>query len=156
MVMSKQDDIRTKWGRTHIAGLNLGAMNVAIPVGVLLAVIAGVVAGRVGLDGERAWLGGIVFGFMVSWGLVALVWIIIVDRKTLLGATDRPEESIESSWMQTASSGAFFDTVAIAGFGSAIVSFMDVDWSGSLLLLGIAVIGMSSFGIRYLISSRRG
>lgn len=156
MMAQQHKEERTKWGRAHIAGRDLSAMKVAIPVGVLLSVVAGVVAAWAGFGGERSWLGGAIFAFVMSWGFVALVWAIIVDRSTLQGATDRPEESIESSWMQSASSGAFFDTIAIAGFGSAIVTFMDVNWSNGLVLLSVCLIGMLSFGLRYLISSRRG
>jgi len=153
----KQHNVeRSKWGRARIAGHNVSAMKVAILVGVMLSVIAGVLASRVGFAGERMWLGGIVVAVVMSWGFVALVWVLIVDRTTVQGATDRPEDSVESSWMQSASSGAFFDTFAIAGVGSAIVSFMDVDWPNSIVLMGIALIGMASFGLRYLIISRRG
>lgn len=87
----------------------------------------------------------------------ALGWALVVDRDSLRGATPRPEESVESTWLRDAGFGACFDLLAVAGLATGAFSLVPAlatvpAWvaMGALTLLG-----MADVWIRYLALSRR-
>lgn len=156
MSASQRDANRTKWGRVQFGGGRFPAMVVAIPGGVALAALTGVIAATLGFGGDRPWLGGTVLACCLIMPFVALIWVLVVDRMTLQGATDRPEESIENTWFTEASSGSYFDIIAVVGIAAAITTFADVDVQINLVLAAVIGFGMMSFCARYLLISRRG
>ncbi|MGB9034675.1 MAG: hypothetical protein WCC45_09175 [Paeniglutamicibacter sp.] len=150
-------DNRTRWGRTRFADGRLPAMAVAIPVGLLLAIGVGAITLWTGVaSGEHALPVAGVFALVMSWGLVGLVWALVVDRTSLRGAIGNPDESIESTWLDAAMAGAFRDTIMLTGLVLAILSItgfeLDVLWA----LIGVIVVGFFSTFVRYLMAKKRG
>ena len=86
--------------------------------------------------------------------LAALVWIVLLDRDTLAGALTRPEDSIESQWLDRASAAAFFDLVIVAGFVLAVLAFFDVELSGVNVLMAVLLGAMSDATLRYVVLRR--
>lgn len=147
---------RSKWGRARFGEGRMPAMGIAIPIGVVLAIVVGFFAVWTGIVGPRPLVGGAVFAIVMASPFIALAWVLVVDRDTLQGATERPEESVENTWLQAASSGSFFDLIAIGGLGAAILTFSGWNLSGQIAFVIVVLLGMASFSLRYLIASRRG
>ena len=147
-------DARRKWGRTRFGGRH-SALLVAVPFGIVLAAAAGALAGwAAGAAGGDVLLVAAVFALAMALPMISAVWVVVVDRSTLRGALDRPEESIESSWLDKASQGAFNDTLLLAGLGTAALFVSRTEVPGSYTLLTVVVVMMASFGIRYLVARR--
>ena len=152
-----QADTRTRWGHTTFAGRRIPAMAIAIPLGLLLAVGAGGVTLLTGVaHGDEALLIAGVFAIVMSWGLIGLIWAIIVDRSSLKGALDKPEESIESAWLSTATTGAFGDTVMLTGFTLAVLAITQVDLDAIWALIGVLGVAFFSTFVRYFMAKKRG
>lgn len=150
-------DTRTRWGRIKFGGGRIPAMAVAIPAGLILA--AGVGALTLVTEvahGEESLVIAGVFALVMSWGLIGLIWALIVDRSSLRGAIDNPDESIESQWLETAMAGALRDTVMLTGFTLATLAItgfeLDVIWA----LVGVVCVAFFSTIVRYLMAKKRG
>lgn len=150
-------DNRTRWGRLRFAGGRIPALAVAIPVGLILAVGVGALTLATGVSrSEDALLIAGVFALVMSWGLIGLVWAIIVDRSTLRGALPKPEESVEATWLDTAMSGAFGDTIMLTGFTVVFLAITGVELDAMWALLGVLCVAFFSAFVRYLIVKKRG
>lgn len=149
---------RTKWGRTKFGTGRTPAMAIAVPAGVLLAVAGGLLSVLVGVTAANPALGFWVFTACLTMPAVALVYVLVVDRDTLQGATERPDESIESGWYDKAASGSFMDLVAGLGITLIVLTFVpgDVSVDLDLVLAAVVVACFVSFGVRYLVLRRKG
>ncbi len=87
---------------------------------------------------------------------LTLAWVFLVDRSTLRGALDRPEESVEGAWYNRAAQGAFSDILLIVGLCTAFLAITGIRIDVLIALIGVLLVAMGSFGIRYLIARRRG
>lgn len=150
-------DARARWGRINFAGGRAPAMAVAIPAGLILAAGVGALTLLTGVaQGDRALLIAGVFALLMSGGFVGLIWALVVDRSSLRGALDKPEESIESKWLEAAMSGALGDTIMLTGFALATLTItgleLDVIWA----LVGVLWVAFSSTVVRYLMAKKRG
>jgi hypothetical protein len=149
---------RTKWGRTKFGTGRTPAMAIAVPAGVVLAVAGGLLSVLVGVTASNPPLGFWVFTACLTMPAVALVYVLVLDRDTLQGATERPDESIESRWYDQAASGSIMDVVAGLGITLIVLTFVPCDVSVALDLVLTAVVAACfvSLGVRYLVLRRRG
>lgn len=150
--------MRTKWGRSRFGSGRTPAMAIAVPAGLLLGAASGALSVFAGIAGSNPLLGGLIFALCLTMPAIALVYVVVVDRRTLEGATDRPEESVESGWYDRAAAGAFTDVIVVAGVGATVLAFLPVELLVDLKLVLPTTIAVcfASFGIRYLILKRRG
>lgn len=149
-------DTRTRWGRTKFADGRIPALAVAIPGGLLLAIGVGALTLWTGVaQGEQALFIAGVFALMMSWGMMGLVWAIVVDRTTIRGALDKPEESIESKWMDAAMAGAFTDTITLTGLGLAAIAITGFELDALWALTGVLLVAIFSTFVRYLMAKKR-
>lgn len=156
MSTEPRSDTRTRWGRTRFAGGRIPAMAIAIPIGMLLAIGTGAITLWTGVArGEQAVVIAGVFALVMVWGLVGLVWALIVDRSTLRGAIDKPDDSIESKWLDAAMAGAFSDIFLLVGLGVAMLAITDIKFDVIWALSGVLFIAMFSVIVRYLIAMKR-
>ena len=146
-------DERPQWGRSRFGGRR-SALLVAVPIGIVLAAATGALAAWAGVAGPDPLLGAVAFALVTVWPLTGAVWIAVVDRSTLRGAVDRPEESVESTWVDAAAQRAFTDTLTVAGLGTAALFVSGAQLPGSAVALAVVVVMMASFGVRYLIARR--
>lgn len=150
-------DARTRWGRANFAGGRIPALAVAIPAGILLAAGAGALTLVTKVaQGENAMLIAGVTALVMSWGLIGLVWALIVDRSTLRGAVDKPDESVESKWLDTAMAGALGDTITLTGITLAVIALADITFDAMCALIGVIVVAVFSTLVRYLMARKRG
>ncbi|MET7640837.1 hypothetical protein [Streptomyces sp. NPDC005438] len=147
---------RTRWGRVNFGGGGLPALWVAAPCGALLATGFAALAVATGVVGERPLVGGVVFALVSVWALIGLVWVLVVDRSTLRGATERPEESVESAWFDTAARGSFTDSVTFVGLALAALAVTGVELSAVVALAGVLVFAALTFAVRFLLVRRQG
>lgn len=149
---------RTKWGYTKFGNSRIPAMAIAIPFGIVLGIAGGWLSVFIGVTGPNSILGFWVFASCLTMPAVALVFALIVDRKTLQGAPERPDDSIESGWYDKAASGSFTDLILVLGLTSVILAFVPRDFPVDLKLVLPSVLGVCfiAFGIRYLMLRRKG
>lgn len=131
-------------------------MAVAAPAGVLLGVALALAAVWLGVAGPNPVVGGAAFALCLSVPAAGLVYVAVVDRSTLRGAVERPEESVESKWYGRAAAGALTDVVLLAGVGAMLVSFLDTALDDALLLGAVVAVAMLSFAVRYALARRAG
>lgn len=147
---------RTRWGRAQFGGLRLPALWSAACLAVVLAAGFGLLAVATGVAGSRPLVGGIVFALAAVGPFTGLVWALIVDRRTLQGASARPEESVESAWFDSAAGGSFTDTVMFTGIALTALALTDVEMSAVIALTAVLAVAGLSFGIRFLLARRQG
>ncbi|MEU6699684.1 hypothetical protein [Pseudonocardia sp. NPDC046786] len=150
------DDAPTRWGRVRFGNGTVPAMWLAAPAGAVLAAGLGVGAALAGAAGPRPLIGGAAVALVSFAGLTGLVWAFLVDRRTLRGATERPEESVESVWFDAAARGAFTDTVTFAGLALAALAVTGADVPGIGALTATVLVALVSVSVRYLLARRRG
>ncbi|MDN5818850.1 MAG: hypothetical protein L0I94_11930 [Yaniella sp.] len=157
MMARTSADTRSRWGRTRFAGGRIPALAFAIPVGLLLATGVGAITlwSRVA-QGEYALLIAGMGAFFTSWGMIGLVWALVVDRTTIRGAVDKPEQSIESEWMEAAMAGAFRDTIMMTGLGLVALGLTGFELDALPALTGVLFIAICSTFVRYLMAKKRG
>ncbi|WP_232527820.1 hypothetical protein [Microbacterium suaedae] len=156
MTTKPTTDARTRWGRIKFAGGRVPAMAIAIPAGLVLAVAAGALTLLTQVsEGEHALVVAGVTALVMSWGLIGLTWALVVDRASLQGAIDNPEESIESKWLDTAMAGALRDTIMLTGFALATLAITGFDIDALWALVGVILIAFSSTLVRYLMAKKR-
>lgn len=152
------EQARTKWGRVKFGTGRTPAMAIAVPAGVVLALAGGLLSVLVGATASNPALGFWVFSFCLTMPAVALAYVLVVDRDTLRGAAERPDDSIESRWYDKAASGSFMDLIAGLGITLIVLTFIPRDFSVDLDLVLTAVLAACfvSFGVRYLVLRRKG
>ena len=96
------------------------------------------------------------FAFVTVWPCFGLVWALVVDRDSLHGAVDRPEESVESRWYDAAASKAFTDVILVVGLATAVIAFAGLEPPVLVVLPAVIVVAAGAFGIRYLLARTRG
>lgn len=147
---------RSRWGRVRFGRSRVSALVPAIPIGIGLAGLLAAVSVAVGFAPERPWLGAAILVVALAGPLTALVWALCVDRGTLRGAAERPEESVESEWYHRAAQGAFHDVLTLSGLALAALVITGTQVDGTLVLLGVLAVCVLSTGTRYVIHRQRG
>ncbi|MFD6897874.1 hypothetical protein ACFWB0_25495 [Rhodococcus sp. NPDC060086] len=157
MNTESRSDTRTRWGRINFAEGRLPAMAVAIPAGLILAVGVGALTLLTKVtQGDQALVIVGVFALVMSSGFIGLIWTLVVDRSTLRGAIDSPDESVESKWLDAAMAGALRDTIILTGLTLAILVITGFDLDVTWALIGVICIAFFSTAVRYLIAKKRG
>ena len=144
---------RSAWGATKAGRRGLGLWGPAVAIGV---VAAGVVAGLTFAfsPSETPGLLAVVTGVVTLPVGVALGWAIQVDRTSMTGAVERPEESVESRWLERAAVGALFDGFAMIGLGAGAIAITGVEVAADVVLVVLWVLLSVDFGVRYLVVRR--
>lgn len=150
-----QASVRSRWGRCRIAGRQVPAMAVAIPVGAVLAALVGAASATLRAGAPPAPSAGITAVATVG-PLVALVWAIAVDRDTLVGAPEAPEQSVEARWLDRSMVGALLDTFTLSGLALAALTLTGSRLDATWALAAVIVVAAGSTGVRYLVARARG
>ncbi|WP_136787197.1 hypothetical protein [Arthrobacter sp. CAU 1506] len=140
---------RSRWGQARFGGGTAALLSTSLAIGVLIS------AGLGGLfvlltDVERPLLAFAVVVVCTLPVAAALGWAVLVERSTLTGAIDKPEDSIESAWYQKATSGAFGDILLAGGLGAAVFSFTGLEAPIGWILAAVLLFAMLDFAARYL------
>lgn len=147
---------RTRWGRTKFAR-RTPAMAFAIPLGLVVAGGFGALTllTDFSANGDPLLVAGVT-ALVMAWGCIGLVWALIVDRTTLHGAVEKPDQTVEARWMTSAQSGALTDLVTVVGLAIAILAFTRVQMDGMWILIGVLFVAGLSVGARYIVARTRG
>ena len=127
---------RTRWGATRSGRRGLALWAPSLVIGLVVAAVLGVNARAVNPAPNPALLGILIAAASLPIGTV-LGWVLLVDRTSLEGAVARPEESVESVWLDRAMAGALPDAMAAIGLaaGAIAVSGKDVPAGAVLIVL---------------------
>ncbi|MCQ1946762.1 hypothetical protein [Arthrobacter sp. zg-Y1116] len=111
-----------------------------------------------GITDPNPALGFWVFFACIAMPAVALVYLLVVDRNTLIGATERPDDSVESGWIDKAAAGSFMDLILVLGVAATVLAFIprELVIDLKLVLPAVIALGFASFGIRYLVLRWKG
>ncbi|WP_406713279.1 hypothetical protein QEV65_03030 [Trueperella pyogenes] len=139
---------RPTWG--YVRKTKIPAIFPAVPVGALLAIGAAVFRVAVNPTGPYRWAAVAILAACLAGPLIALVWMLIVDRSSLPGATAHPEQAVEHHWHSLAATNTFLITIAAAGIGAAVTSGVV-----SFVLAGIVVFEFLVYGVSYLWAKHR-
>ena len=139
---------RPAWG--YVRKTKIPAIFPAVPVGALLAIGAAVFKVAANPTGPHRLAAVAILAACLAGPLIALVWMLIVDRSSLPGATAHPEQAVEHHWHSLAATNTFLITIAAAGIGAAVTS-----GNVSFVLAGIVVFEFLVYGISYLWAKHR-
>lgn len=143
----------SRWGKTK-SGKSF------VPVGIMAGIVLGMAIGTVywllNRSDPHGWVTALVIAIVSAPLCFSFVAIFAVDRTTMKDAVPRPEESIESSWLQEAGNTAFMivmTTVALFEIVAIFVpSLRDLhlhhSWLWSVVVLGWASLGLSYMAIK--------
>ncbi|WP_231282739.1 hypothetical protein [Mobiluncus mulieris] len=146
--MEEETTKRPAWG--YVRKTKIPAIFPAVPVGALLAIGAAVFRVAANPTGPYRWAAVAILAACLAGPLIALVWMLIVDRSSLPGATAHPEQAVEHHWHSLAATNTFLITIAAAGIGAAVTS-----GNVSFVLAGIVVFEFLVYGVSYLWAKHR-
>ncbi|WP_252865176.1 hypothetical protein [Mobiluncus mulieris] len=146
--MEEETTKRPAWG--YVRKTKIPAIFPAVPVGALLAIGAAVFRVAANPTGPYRWAAVVILAVCLAGPLIALVWMLIVDRSSLPGATAHPEQAVEHHWHSLAATNTFLITIAAAGIGAAVTS-----GNVSFVLAGIVVFEFLVYGVSYLWAKHR-
>lgn len=152
--MSQEDRNRSPWGRSRLGGGSAALAAASITIGAIFSVGVAAIFMVFG-DHDRPGLVALVFAALIMPVASASGWALLVDRSTIAGAIDKPEDSIESAWYETATSGAFGDVLAGGGIGAAVFALTPLEAPAELLLMALVVLATLDVAGRYLWLRRR-
>ncbi|MGV9184697.1 hypothetical protein [Arcanobacterium canis] len=140
--MSKEKTPR--FGRVKFgSGERHSALSISIPAGIILAALISILPPLFRTDDLARWIAFLVFFIATTPVCVAIVWVCVVDLKTIPGRLAKPEESVESQWASKAAENTFY--VILGGLGLVTAGF-SIFGAGSVteilfwVLLGITCI----------------
>lgn len=139
---------RSRWGRSRFGGSSAVLISISLAIGAAVSTAAGALFVALG-DVERPVLA---FALMVTFTLptaAALGWALLVDRATLDGAADKPEDSVESAWYDKAASGAFGDVLLVGGLGAGGFTLTWIEGPLTWALSALVLFAMLDFAVRY-------
>lgn len=147
--------IRTRWGRSRFGGGSLLLVLVSIGLGIVVSSGIGWLAKASQPAQERPWLLFLAVAVVTLPVTTVGAWALLVDRSTLAGAIDEPEETVENRWYEKAATTTFHFLLATLGIGLAVFSFLRVDIAPPVVVGGYLVVGIAVFAASYLIAKRR-
>lgn len=140
---------RSKWGRAKFGGSSAQLVAASLAAGVLLSAALGWLFMLL-RNGDHPLLAFAIMAVFTLPIAAVLAWAVLVDRSTLAGAIEKPEDSVESAWYEKAASGAFTDILLVGGLGCAALSFLGTEGTVGLVLGSVIAFAMLDFGARYL------
>ena len=146
---------RTRWGRSRFGGggATLGA--VSLGLGVVFSSGLGWLAWIAQPAQPRPLLLFIVVAVTTLPITTVGVWALLVDRSTVTGAIDDPDETVENRWYETAATASFHALLATLGLGLALFSLLPIDVAPAAVIGGYLGLGIAVFAVRYLVAKRK-
>lgn len=132
------------------------ALRIAVPLGLAISAILGA-AGVILLKPSvpHQWVAGVILGACVAPSIIALLWVLLVDRTTLPGAVRHPESGVEGAWYSEAATSSFHVVLVMCGLGSALA----LSWPPSAVswtLMDVVLVAALAWGVSYAFIARRG
>ncbi|MCD9154353.1 hypothetical protein [Aeromicrobium duanguangcaii] len=151
--MTSQVRDQSSWGRSRFGGgtavLLAGCTGAALAVSGALALWA-----LTGLDGSRR-DEILLVAFVSLPSIFAMAWVALVDPGSIRDAVQRPDDTIESQWLQRAQSGAFTDLLLVLGVVLVAGVIVDLAVSLRVALIALTSFAMADVGVRLVWIRRR-
>lgn len=155
MNASKTPQARSRWGRSRLGGGTAALITASLAIGAAVSSGLGLLAQATLPDRGQPWLLFAVFAVVTLPVTSIGAWALLVDRSTITGAVDDPDESVENRWYERAATASFHVLLSTLGLGLTVFVFLRIDISPSVLTLCYLVIAMVAFGVNYLLTKRR-
>ena len=147
-----QPQRRTFWGRSSRLGGGTGRL-IAVGLALGLAVTGALAAGATVLGRAASpdlpenwnWLFPLIFVVIAAPVLSVGAWGLLVDRATVRGAAERPQDSIENRWYDRAAQTTFHVMLPVVGVGAGLASITRWQADTGLVLTVIAVLMLLVF-----------
>lgn len=147
--MTTQDASPSRWGRARFGRGTAALIGTSLGIGALLSAVAGWTFSA--LSGSEQPLLALAVMFICTLPVTtALGWAILVDRSSLKGAIERPDDSIESAWYEKAASGTFGDVLLVGGLGATAFALLNIEAQVSWSLAAVVAFAMLDFTVRFL------
>ena len=140
-----------RFGSSRFGSRRHSALTPATVLGIALAACFGITAALIGsFELASLWVFA-VFTLLLSPASIGLVWVLIVDRDTIPGTTQSPEDSVETTWFSKAAEAACLVTFPTAAIGAAFTTNFRTDLPAvSLTLLAVCTVMALTFAGGYL------
>lgn len=138
---------RTRWGRARFGG-TASLLIVSVVAGALVSSGIGAAFALARQDSEPLLAFAVVVAITLPVSFIGS-WALLVDRSTVIGALERPDDSVENVWIDKASAGAFGDLIISLGLALIVFSILDVQLDVGTTLLIILLVAMADVAIRY-------
>ncbi|QUW18274.1 hypothetical protein [Agrococcus sp. Marseille-Q4369] len=140
-------------GRARFGGGTSALVLVSLLIGLAISSGLGGLYAWIGETGE-AWVRFAIVAVVTLPVSAMLPWALLVDRSSLKGSIERPEDSIESRWYAKAAEGTMHDVLITVGIGAALFSFTQLQVNTGILLIVLGTMVMADFGVRYQLAKR--
>lgn len=144
---------KTTIGRARFGGGTAALVVVSLLSGLAISGGLGALYAWLGDTGEE-WLRFTIVAVVTLPVSAMLPWALLVDRSSLKGSIERPEDSIESRWYAKAAEGTMHDVLITVGIGAALFSFTQLQVNTGILLMVLGTMVMADFGVRYQLAKR--
>lgn len=131
------------------------------PAGAYALMLATALVGAAAVGGiaslarpENPWLAFAVFAGCTLVPMAMLGWFVFVSRY-MVQEEPHAEDSVEHRWYEQATSGAFHDIITMAGIGLLALSVIQLEVTGSTVLLWVLVLAAADVAVRYQVLKRR-
>ncbi|MFH0411431.1 hypothetical protein ACG98H_06070 [Corynebacterium sp. L4756] len=146
---------RSRFGRSKYGGTSTALMVGSFAAGLVVSVAIATVLWAIIQPPESTALYLGVFTLCLFPVAMAASWAFLVDRNTIRGATENPENSIESTWYDNAAQSTFhIILVAIGALGVASV-FTDIRVTLGTVAIASYVFILVTFAASYQLFKRR-
>ncbi|HRO31447.1 MULTISPECIES: hypothetical protein [Micrococcaceae] len=139
---------RSAWGRARFGGSSTTLLVVSLTIGALISAGLGGLFLVLGTTQDPILAFSVVFVVTLPVS-AALGWAVLVDRSTLAGALDKPEDSIESAWYDKAASGAFGDILIVGGLSAGGLGLAGVEAPLTWAISALVLFAMLDLAVRY-------
>ncbi|WCZ31526.1 hypothetical protein [Corynebacterium massiliense] len=144
---------RSRFGRAKFGGGPKTLIAVSAAVGLVLSIALSVIVALTAFTENTPLAVALFTAFTAPW-LIAIVWVLLVDRDTVEGAIDKPEQSIESRWYALVAQDtvhALLWSVGVMGVASVFVD-ASVSLGTATIVLGVFLTVV--FGVAYFLRKR--
>ncbi len=147
--MNVNKTAQTRWGKARFGGGSAALLSISLGIGLIVS------AGLAWLflvlgDVERPALAFTLTAVTTLPVTAALGWAVLVNRSTLAGAIERPDDSIESAWYEKAAGAVFGDILLVGGLGATAFAFTKIEAPISWCLAAVVLFSMLDFTARFL------
>jgi hypothetical protein len=140
-------------GRPRFGGSAAALVIVSLLIGLAISSGLGALYAWIGDTGET-WMRFAIVALVTLPVSVMVPWALLVDRSSVKGSIERPEDSVEARWYGKAAEGTMHDMLITVGIGAALFSFTQLQVNTGILLIVLGALLMADFGVRYQLAKR--
>lgn len=145
---------RTRFGKSKLGGGQATLIAASLALGIGVAAIFSVIVANTVLTENKPLAIALFLAFTAPI-LCATFWALLVDRSTVAGAIDKPEDSIESRWYSQAAEDTLHTGLYAIGILGVASVFIDYSVNLGTAVMAVGIFQMVVFGIAYRVRKRK-